>query len=308
MTEADDIGLSEAPFGSALYAQALRLREATLRKPLGLTLSAEELSDDAHRRHFCAVVNGSVIGSVSFKRLGAHTLQLKQMAVADGRQGEGIGSRLLSYAEAWARRHGYGMIILNARLGADAFYKKHGYAIEGEAFDENTIPHIRMTKRTLGGKRMSLEVGEKAPSFTLPADGGGKVTLKDLKGKKVVLYFYPKDDTSGCTAEACAFRDNLPDFSKVKAAIVGISRDSVASHDKFKTKYKLPFPLVSDEDGKVCEAYGTWVEKSMYGRKYMGIDRATFLIDEKGVIRGVWRKVKVPGHAEEVLKAAAALK
>ena len=113
---------------------------------------------------------------------------------------------------------------------------------------------------------------------------------------------------SGCTAEACAFRDNLPDFSKVKAAIVGISRDSVASHDKFKTKYKLPFPLVSDEDAKVCEAYGTWVEKSMYGRKYMGIDRATFLIDGKGVIRGIWRKVKVPSHAEEVLKAAAALK
>ena len=107
-------------------------------------------------------------------------------------------------------------------------------------------------------------------------------SLKDLKGKKVVLYFYPKDDTSGCTAEACAFRDNLPDFSKVKAAIVGVSRNSVASHDKFKTKYKLPFPLVSDEDGKVCEAYGTWVEKSMYGRKYMGIERATFLIDGEG--------------------------
>ena len=307
MTEADDIHLSEAPYGSPLYAQALRLREAILRRPLGLTLSAEELADDAHRRHFCATLNGSVVGSVSFKRLGAHTLQLKQMVVADGKQGEGIGSRLLRYAETWARRGGYGMIILNARLGAEAFYQKHGYTIEGEPFDENTIPHIRMTKRTLGGKRMSLEIGDKAPSFKLPADSGGKIALKDLKGKKVVLYFYPKDDTSGCTAEACAFRDSLPDFSKVKAAIVGISRDSVESHDKFKKKFHLTFPLVSDEDGKVCEAYGTWVEKSMYGRKYMGIERSTFLIDEKGVIRGIWRKVKVPGHADELLKAAEAL-
>ena len=155
---------------------------------------------------------------------------------------------------------------------------------------------------------MSLKVGDKAPDFTLPKDGGGKIALKDLKGKAVVLYFYPKDDTSGCTAEACAFRDAFPDFSKVKAAIVGISRDSVKSHDKFKAKHELPFTLASDEDGKVCEAYGTWVEKSMYGRKYMGIERATFLIDGKGVIRGIWRKVKVPGHAEEVLRDAAALK
>jgi thioredoxin-dependent peroxiredoxin len=142
----------------------------------------------------------------------------------------------------------------------------------------------------------------------LPADGGAEVSLKDLKGKTVVLYFYPKDDTSGCTAEACAFRDALPDFSKVDAEIVGISRDPVKSHDKFKAKYDLPFPLASDEDGKVCEAYGTWVEKSMYGRKYMGIERSTFLVDGKGVIRNVWRKVKVPGHADEVLKAAQALK
>ena len=155
---------------------------------------------------------------------------------------------------------------------------------------------------------MSLNVGDKAPDFTLPADGGGKVSLKELKGKTAVLYFYPKDDTSGCTAEASAFRDQLPDFSKVKAAVVGISRDSVESHDTFKKKYGLTFPLASDEDGKVCEAYGTWVEKSMYGRKYMGIERSTFLIDGKGVIRNIWRKVKVPGHADEVLKAAAGLK
>jgi peroxiredoxin Q/BCP len=154
---------------------------------------------------------------------------------------------------------------------------------------------------------MSLKVGDKAPDFTLPSDGGGKISLKALKGGAVVLYFYPKDDTSGCTAEACAFRDALPDFSKANAAVIGISRDSVASHDKFKTKYELPFPLASDADGKVCEAYATWVEKSMYGRKYMGIERATFLIDGKAVIRHIWRKVKVPGHANEVLEAVAAL-
>ena len=155
---------------------------------------------------------------------------------------------------------------------------------------------------------MSVEVGDKAPSFILPADGGGTVSLKDFEGKTMVLYFYPKDDTSGCTAEACAFRDALPDFSKVKAQILGISRDKVKSHDKFKAKYDLTFPLAADEDGKVCEAYGVWVEKSMYGRKYMGIERSTFVIDGKGVIRNVWRKVKVPGHAEAVLEAAAALK
>jgi thioredoxin-dependent peroxiredoxin len=155
---------------------------------------------------------------------------------------------------------------------------------------------------------MSVDVGDKAPAFTLPTDGGGEISLDDFKGKPVVLYFYPKDDTSGCTAEACAFRDALPDFSKVKAEIIGISRDPVNKHDKFKEKYALNFPLASDEEGKTCEAYGTWVEKSMYGRKYMGIERSTFLIDGKGVIRNVWRKVKVPGHAEEVLKAAKALK
>ena len=155
---------------------------------------------------------------------------------------------------------------------------------------------------------MSLEIGDKAPSFTLPTDGGGKISLNDFKGKPVVLYFYPKDDTSGCTAEACAFRDQLPDFSKLKTTVIGVSRDSTASHDKFKTKYKLPFPLAADEDGKICEAYGVWVEKSMYGRNYMGIERSTFLIDGKGTLRGVWRKVKVPGHVEEVLEAAKALK
>ena len=141
----------------------------------------------------------------------------------------------------------------------------------------------------------------------MPTDGGGEVSLKALKGKKVVLYFYPKDDTPGCTKEACGFRDSLPDFSKVDAEIVGVSKDTVAKHDKFKAKHELNFILGSDEDGSVCEAYGTWVEKSMYGKKYMGIERATFLIDEKGVISNVWRKVKVKGHVEEVLAAAQAL-
>jgi thioredoxin-dependent peroxiredoxin len=154
---------------------------------------------------------------------------------------------------------------------------------------------------------MSIEIGDKAPDFTLPTDGNGKVSLAKLRGQKVVLYFYPKDDTSGCTAEACGFRDSLPKFDKVEAAVIGVSRDSVASHDKFKKKHDLPFTLAADEDGTVCERYGVWVEKSMYGRKYMGIERATFLIDEKGVVRGVWRKVKVPGHVEAVLAAAKAL-
>jgi len=152
---------------------------------------------------------------------------------------------------------------------------------------------------------MSIAEGDVAPDFTMPTDGGGSVSLSELKGKPVVLYFYPKDDTSGCTKEACGFRDAQADFSGIGATVIGVSKDSVAKHDKFKAKYDLNFPLASDEDGSVCEAYGTWVEKSMYGRKYMGIDRATFLIDGAGKIAKVWRKVKVPGHVEEV---AAALK
>ena len=154
---------------------------------------------------------------------------------------------------------------------------------------------------------MSVKPGDKAPDFTLATDGAGKVTLSKLKGKKVILYFYPKDDTSGCTAEACGFRDSLPKFGRTDAAVIGISRDSVASHDRFKKKYDLPFTLTSDEEGKVCETYGTWVEKSMYGRKYMGIERATFLVDPKGIVRNVWRKVKVPGHVDEVLEAVRSL-
>jgi peroxiredoxin Q/BCP len=146
-----------------------------------------------------------------------------------------------------------------------------------------------------------LKVGDKAPDFKLPTNGGGSFKLSDLKGQPVVVYFYPKDDTSGCTKEACSFTENLSAFNKIKAKIIGISKDSVASHDKFVEKYGLKFPLGSDEDGKVCEKYGTWVEKSMYGKKYMGIDRSTFLIDENGRIAEIWRKVKVPGHTEAVL-------
>jgi thioredoxin-dependent peroxiredoxin len=154
---------------------------------------------------------------------------------------------------------------------------------------------------------MSVQIGDKAPDFTLPTDGNGTVTLSKLRGKPVVLYFYPKDDTSGCTAQACGFRDSFPDYGKTGATVIGMSRDSVASHDKFKKKYQLPFTLASDSEGKVTEAYGVWVEKSMYGRKYMGIERSTYLIDKDGVVRGAWRKVKVPGHVTEVLKAVQAL-
>ncbi len=150
-------------------------------------------------------------------------------------------------------------------------------------------------------------VGDKAPDFSMPADGGGDVKLSDLKGKTVVLYFYPKDDTPGCTKEAIAFTANAAKFDEAGAVIVGVSKDSVAKHEKFKKKHDLSVTLGADEDGEVCEAYGVWVEKSMYGRKYMGIERSTFVIDGKGVIREAWRKVKVPGHAEDVLKAVEAL-
>lgn len=154
---------------------------------------------------------------------------------------------------------------------------------------------------------MSIEVGSPAPDFTLPADGGASVTLSAFRGRPVILYFYPKDDTSGCTKEACGFRDLFPDFSSADAVVIGVSKDGVKSHDKFKEKYQLPFSLVADEDTTLAQAYGVWVEKSMYGRKYMGMDRATFLIDQEGVVRQIWRKVKVTGHVEAVLKAVKAL-
>ena len=148
---------------------------------------------------------------------------------------------------------------------------------------------------------MSVAVGDKAPDFTIATDGGGTFCLSEMIGHNVIIYFYPKDDTPGCTKEACEFRDSLPDFSKSSSKIIGISKDTVAKHDKFKSKYELPFTLGADVEGAVCEAYGTWVEKSMYGRQYMGIERATFLVDREGVVQGIWRKVKVKGHVEEVL-------
>ncbi len=154
---------------------------------------------------------------------------------------------------------------------------------------------------------MVLNIGDKAPVIELLDDKGQKQTLSDYKGRAVVIYFYPKDDTPGCTSEACDFRDNLAVLNGLNAAVFGISKDSVASHAKFKAKYELNFPLLSDEDGKVCEAYGVWQEKSMYGRKYMGIQRATFLIDKEGKIAHIWPKVSVTGHVKDVKKAIEAL-
>ena len=151
------------------------------------------------------------------------------------------------------------------------------------------------------------EPGDKAPAFEMAADGGGDISLSSLKGQTFVLYFYPKDDTSGCTREALDFSGAKKKFEAIGVAIVGVSKDSVASHDKFKAKHNLKITLAADPEVKTGEAYGVWTEKSMYGRKYMGMERATFLIDSKGVIREVWRKVKVPGHVEAVLRAAKTL-
>ena len=149
-----------------------------------------------------------------------------------------------------------------------------------------------------------VNIGDKAPEFSTSTDGGGTVSLKDLIDTKIVLYFYPKDMTPGCTAESCGFRDALPYFSKINAEIIGVSKDSVKRHDKFKEKYELPFMLAADEDGKMCEAYGVWQEKKNYGKNYMGIVRSTFLIDEKGKIAAVWRNLRVKGHVENVLEEA----
>jgi len=146
-----------------------------------------------------------------------------------------------------------------------------------------------------------------APAISLPRDGGEIVNLSDFSGKKVVLYFYPKDDTPGCTKEAIGFTDMIDDFAAADTVILGVSKDSVKKHDKFVAKHELKIALLSDEDGDVCERYGTWVEKSMYGKTYMGIERATYLIGADGKIAQVWRKVRVPGHVEEVLEAARAL-
>ena len=152
-----------------------------------------------------------------------------------------------------------------------------------------------------------LSEGARAPAFTLPTDGGGKIALKDLKGEIVVLFFYPKDDTPGCTKEAIGFSESVSRFEAAGATVIGVSKDSVAKHDKFKSKHDLAVTLASDEEGKVLDKYGVWVEKNMYGRKYMGIERSTFVIDGGGKIQHIWRKVKVPGHVDAVLAAVEAL-
>lgn len=152
----------------------------------------------------------------------------------------------------------------------------------------------------------TLKTGDPAPPFDMPTAGGGRVSLSSLRGKHVVLYFYPKDDTPGCTTEALNFTEKAKEFTAAGAVIVGVSRDSVAKHDKFAAKHGLTHVLASDEDGAVCERYGVWIEKSMYGRTYMGVERATFLIDPKGRLQRAWRKVKVPGHVDEVFGAISA--
>lgn len=154
---------------------------------------------------------------------------------------------------------------------------------------------------------MALTEGAPAPDFTLPTDGGESLTLSDLRGRKVVLFAYPKDDTETCTKEAIAFNGLRQDFAAAGTEIIGISPDPVKRHDKFKQKYGLGLPLIADENRAMLDAYGLWVEKSLYGRKYMGVERTTFLIDKDGKIARIWSKVKVAGHAEEVLAAARAL-
>jgi len=152
-----------------------------------------------------------------------------------------------------------------------------------------------------------LAIGDTAPDFTLPTDAGEELTLSSLRGRPVVIYFYPKDDTPGCTTESCEFRDLMPRFDASNATILGVSPDSVASHQKFKTKFELPFTLVADTEKVACQAYDVWKEKSMYGKQYMGVDRTTFVIDNDGKISHIFGKVKPAGHAAEVMEAVASL-
>ena len=153
----------------------------------------------------------------------------------------------------------------------------------------------------------TIDAGSPAPGFTAPTNDSGSLSLEDLRGKAVVLYFYPRDDTPGCTREAQEFTEALPEFVAAGAEIVGVSKDTAVKHDKFREKYGLPFTLVSDAESDICERYGVWVEKKNYGKTYMGIERATFLIDADGNVSKVWRKVKVAGHVEKVLEAVKAL-
>jgi peroxiredoxin Q/BCP len=161
--------------------------------------------------------------------------------------------------------------------------------------------------KTIANKKDLISEGDRAPAFTLPGAGLEKISLSKFKGKKVVLYFYPKDDTSGCTKESIEFSGLKDKFARAGTVVIGLSPDPVVKHVKFQEKYNLSQPLASDESKETLLAYGVWIEKSMYGRKYMGVERSTFLIDEKGKITKIWRKVKVPGHAEEVLAAAKAI-
>lgn len=165
---------------------------------------------------------------------------------------------------------------------------------------------VKKTVKKVAAATASSLAGKSAPAFTLTNDEGRKISLKALRGQRVILYFYPKDDTPGCTAEACAFRDAEADFSKADAVVLGVSKDNVASHQKFKKKFSLNFSLLAD-DAAVAESYGVWKQKNMYGRTYMGIERSTFLIDENGKVRAEWRKVSVPGHAKEVIQALKSL-
>ncbi len=151
------------------------------------------------------------------------------------------------------------------------------------------------------------EPGDPAPDFTAGTSGGGSLSLSSLKGRNVVLYFYPRDDTPGCTKEALGFRDSMAELAQADTVVVGVSKDGIRRHDNFRAKHGLNFTLVSDADGAICEAWGVWVEKVNYGRRYMGIERASFLIDRRGIVRGVWRKVRVKGHIEAVVDAAKSL-
>lgn len=164
-----------------------------------------------------------------------------------------------------------------------------------------------MAKNAIENNISGLNTGDKAPEFTLPTDGNGEFTLSAQQGKNVVIYFYPKDDTPGCTQESKDFRDAIAEFEAANTVILGVSKDKVASHDKFKAKYDLPFALGADGTTEVIQAYGAWKEKSMFGKKYMGIERTTVLIDAQGNIANIWRKVSVNGHVDEVLEAAKAL-
>src|ERR1700742_2596629 len=162
---------------------------------------------------------------------------------------------------------------------------------------------VRQNRSMANEPDIKLKEGDAAPAFTAPTNGGGKLSLSDFKGKNVILYFYPKDDTPGCTKEACAFRDHWDDFKKAGAVVLGVSTDSVKKHDKFVEKFKLPFTLLADEDKKIVEAYGVWGPKTFMGRKYMGTHRVTFLIDGEGRIKRIWPLVKPEEHPKEVLLA-----